>query len=158
MPHGKYPVGNVLLSFAVLMGGFLIRILLVFLHIGLCLLAHTFFAHQWTFVFPTIINHWESYQAGLVTTLNKMKDVIWSGVGRLHSTGHSGAHTMFCTNIIKVVHFELFHVRYSDVIILVYLNTYKEMYLYVIWRWYIFLFKYESQKYNWSSNMLLQVS
>ena len=137
MPHGRYPVGNVLLSFAVLMGGASIsKILLVFRHMGLCVYsARTFFVHQRAFVFPTIIHHWESYQAGLVTTLKNMKDVVWSGDGRFDSMGHSakyGAYTMFCTTIMKVVHFELIQVRYSHVIVLVCLNTYKQIYLYVI--------------------------
>ena len=43
MPHGKYPIGNVLLSFAVLMAGASIsKILLVFRHMGLCLLCTHF--------------------------------------------------------------------------------------------------------------------
>ena len=115
MPHGKYPVGNVLLSFAVLMAGASIsKILLVFRHMGLCVYsARTFFAHQHTFLFPTVIHHWESYQADLIHTLKNMKDVVWSGDGRFDSMGHSakyGTYTMLCTTIMKVVHFELVQV------------------------------------------------
>lgn len=115
MPHGRYPVGNVLLSFAVLMAGASIsKVLLVFRHMGLCVYsACTFFTHQHRFLFPTVIHHWESYQAGLVSTLKNMKDVVWSGDGRFDSMGHSakfGAYTMFCTSIMKVVHFELIQV------------------------------------------------
>ena len=59
MPHGKYPVGNGLLSFAVLMAGASIsKILLVFRHMGPCVYsARTFFAHQRSFLFPTVIHH-----------------------------------------------------------------------------------------------------
>ena len=115
MPHRKYPVGNVLLSFAVLMAGASIsKILLVFRHMGLCVYsARTFFTHQRTFLFPTVIYHWESYQADLISTLKNMKDVVWSGDGRFDSMGHSakcGTYTMLSTTIMKVVHFELVQV------------------------------------------------
>ena len=91
MPHGKYPVGNGLLSFAVLMAGASIsKILQVLRHMGLCVYsARTFFAHQRSFLFPTVIHHWESYQADLISTLKNMKDVVWSGDGRFDSMGHS---------------------------------------------------------------------
>lgn len=42
-----------------------------------------------------------------------MKDVIWCGDGCFDSMGHSakyGAYTMFCSSILKVVHFELLQV------------------------------------------------
>ena len=115
MPHGKYPVGNVLLSFAVLIAGASIsKVLLVFHHMGLCVYsARTFFTHQRTFLFPTVIHHWESYQADLISTLKNMKNVVWSGDGRFDSMGHSakyGTYTMLSTTIMKVVHFELVQV------------------------------------------------
>lgn len=113
--HGKYPAGNVLLSFAVLMAGASIsKVLLVFRHMGLSVYSvRTFFAHQRSFIFPTVLHHWESYRAGLVNLLKNTKDVVWSGDGRFDSMGHSakyGAYTMMCTNILKVVHFELVQV------------------------------------------------
>ena len=77
------------------------------------LLARTFFSHQRSFIFPTVICHWELYRAGLVSKLRDMKDVVWSGDGRFDSMGHSakyGAYTMFSTNIMKVVHIELVQV------------------------------------------------
>ena len=115
MPHGKYPVGNVLLSFPVLMAGASIsKVLLVFRHMGLCVYsARTFFTHQRTFLFPTVIHHWESYQADLISTLKNIKNVVWSGDGRFDSMGHSakyGTYTMLSTTIMKVVHFELVQV------------------------------------------------
>lgn len=115
MPQGKYPAGNVLLSFAILMAGASIsKISLIFRHMRLSVYSsRTFFAHQRLFVFPTVIQHWESYRAGLVSTLKTMKDVIWSGDGRFDSMGHSakyGAYTMFCSTLMKVVHFELVQV------------------------------------------------
>ena len=113
--HGKYPAGNVLLSFAVLMAGASIsKILLVFRHMGLSVYsACTFFVHQRTFIFPTVLHHWESYRAGLVNLLKNTKDVVWCGDGRFDSMGHSakyGAYTMMSTTIMKVVHFEIVQV------------------------------------------------
>ena len=115
MPQGKYPTGNVLLSFAVLMAGASIsKMLLVFRHMGLSVYsARTFFAHQRALVFPTVVHHWNLYQAGLVSTLKGMQNVVWSGDGRFDSMGHSakyGVYTMLCTTIMKVVHFELVQV------------------------------------------------
>ena len=115
MPRGKYPAGNVLLSFAVLMAGASIsKVLLLFRHLGLCCYSpRTYFSHQWSFIFPTVIRHWELYRAGLVSKLKDMKEVVSSGDGRFDSMGHSakyGAYTMFSSSIMKVVHFELVQV------------------------------------------------
>ncbi|XP_015779716.1 PREDICTED: uncharacterized protein LOC107357590 [Acropora digitifera] len=114
MPHmwQLHPVGNILLSFAVLMGGASVsKVLLLFRHLGLCCYSPvTFFSHQRSIIFPTVICHWELYRAGLVSKLRDMKDAVWSGDGRFDCMGHSakcGAYTMFSTSIMKVVHFEL---------------------------------------------------
>ena len=116
IPQGKYHAGNMLLNFAVLMAGASISsVLLVFRHMGLCAYSsRTFFAHQRTFIFPTVIYHWEEYRAGLISTLKNIKDVVWSGDGRFDSMGHSakfGVYTMLCTTLMKVVHFEIVQVR-----------------------------------------------
>ena len=112
---GKYPAGNILLSFAVLMAGASMnKILLVFQHMGLCAYAaRTFFRHQRSYLFPTVLHHWETYRMKLVEKLKGMKDVAWSGDGRFDSMGHSakyGVYTMFCTTLMKIVHFELVQV------------------------------------------------
>ncbi|XP_067030157.1 uncharacterized protein [Acropora muricata] len=109
---GKFPAGNILLSFAVLMAGASIsKVLLVFKHLGLAAYtARTFFNHQKMFLFPVILQYWETYRASLVTKLKDMTNVAWSGDGRFDSMGHSAkysAYTMFCPTIMKVVHFEL---------------------------------------------------
>ena len=106
---------NILLSLAVLMGGASVsKVLLLFRHLELCCYSpRTFFSHQRSFIFLTVICHWELYRAGLVSKLRDMKDVVWSGDGRFDSMGHSakyGAYTMFSTSIMKVVHFELVQV------------------------------------------------
>ncbi|XP_068760564.1 uncharacterized protein [Montipora capricornis] len=110
--NGRYPAGNVLLSFSILMAGASItKILLVFKHMGLSAYnARTFFFHQKNFMFPAVLNYWERYQAALIGKIKNMKDAVWSGDGRFDSMGHSakfGVYTMFCNTILKVVHFEL---------------------------------------------------
>lgn len=113
---GRYPAGNILLSFGVLMAGATIsKILLVFRHMGLSAYsARTFFVHQKNFLFPVVLNYWERYRAALVSQLKDVANVVWSGDGRFDSMGHSakyGAYTMFCNTILKVVHFELLQVN-----------------------------------------------
>ena len=113
--RGKYPIGNLLLSFAVLMSGACIsKVLLVFRHMGLHVYsARTFFRHQKSFLFPVVLHFWESYQANLINKIKQLKDVAWTGDGRFDSVGHSAkfrVYTMFCTTIMKIVHFELVQV------------------------------------------------
>lgn len=113
---GRYPAGNILLSFGVLMAGATIsKTLLVFRHMGLSAYsARTFFVHQKNFLFPVVLNYWERYRAALVSQLKDVANVVWSGDGRFDSMGHSakyGAYTMFCNTILKVVHFELLQVN-----------------------------------------------
>jgi hypothetical protein len=90
------------------------KIILVFKHMGLAVYtSRTFFYHQSNFVFPTILNHWESYQAKLIESLRPITDTVWCGDGRFDSMGHSakyGVYTMFCTTIMKIVHFDLLQV------------------------------------------------
>ena len=112
---GKYPAGNLVLSFAILMAGASIsKVLLIFQHMGISVYsARTYFRHQRQFIFPTILHYWECYRAKLVEKL-KLKEVVWTGDGRFDSMGHSakhGAYTMLCTTIMKIVHFEVVQVR-----------------------------------------------
>ena len=69
MFNGRYPAGNFLLSFAVLMAEATIRkILLVFKHMGLSVYNdRTVFFHQKNFLFPAVCDYWEQYQATLFT-------------------------------------------------------------------------------------------
>ena len=113
---GKYPAGNVLLSFAILMAGVSIsKVLLMFHDMGVSMYsARSYFRHQCQFIFPTVLCYWESYQAKLVDKLKKLKEIVWTGDGRFDSMGHSakyGAYTMLCSTIMKIVHFELVQVR-----------------------------------------------
>ena len=114
---GRYPAGNLLLSFAVLMvGGSISKVLLVFKHLGLAAISpRTYFYHQSRFIFPSILFHWESYQATLIQSLKGVKDTVWCGDRRFDSMGHSekyGAYTMLCCTILKIVHFDLLQVSF----------------------------------------------
>ena len=116
-PRGKSPLGNLLLSFAILMAGASInKVLLVFRHMRLHVYsARTYFRHQKSLLFPVVLHHWESYRANLISKVKELKDVAWTGDGRFDSMGHSAkyvVYTVLCTTIMKIVHFEL--VQVSD--------------------------------------------
>ena len=106
---GRYPAGNVLLSFSILMAGASIsKILLVFKHMGLSAYnARTFFFHQKNFLFPAVLSYWERYQAALVEKIKNIKDAVWSADGWFHSMGHSAKFGVYA--LFKVVYFELLH-------------------------------------------------
>ncbi|XP_015764208.1 PREDICTED: uncharacterized protein LOC107343156 [Acropora digitifera] len=109
---GRYPAGNILLSFAILMAGASVsNVLLVLRHMGTSIYsARTYFVHQSKFLFPAILTHWEQYRTTLMNELKKKQKAIWCGDGRFDSMGHSakyGAYTMFCCAVAKIVHFEL---------------------------------------------------
>ena len=93
---GKYPAGNILLSFATLMSGSSIsKVLLLFRHMGLKIYcARTFFYHHWKFMFPLILQYWEKSRAVLIE-LKGIKDSIWAGDGRFDSMGHSAGHMSY---------------------------------------------------------------
>ena len=112
---GKYPAGNILLSFSSLMAGASIsKLLLIFKHMNLCVYkSRTFFYHQSRFLFPAILKYWETYQSSLVNKMKSTKNIIWSGDGRFDSMGHSakyGVYTIFASPEMKIVHFELLQV------------------------------------------------
>ena len=105
---GRYPAGNNLLSYAILMaGGSVAKVLLVCRHMGLAVYSvRTFFVHQAKFLFPVILPFGEAYPAKLIS-------VTWCGNGRFDSMGHCakyGVYTMFCSTINKVVHFQVLQV------------------------------------------------
>ena len=111
----KYPAGNVLLSFAILVSGASIsKVLLVFRHMGLSAYnIRTFFRHQSCLLLPTIIRYWKSYQQGLLNKWKTSDCNIWSGDGRFDSMGHSAkycAYTLMNCTEMKIGHFELLQV------------------------------------------------
>lgn len=115
----KYPAGNMLLSFTILMAGASVsKIFLVFKHMNrLCMYdIRTYFIHQDKLLFPVVLSYWESYRSTLLNQVKDMKDVVWSGDGRYDSMGHSakfGVYTVFCCTLMKIVHFELLQVSFG---------------------------------------------
>lgn len=112
---GRYPAGNILLSFSTLMAGASIsKVLLLFRHMNLCAYnIRTYFYHQSRFLFPAILEHWERYQSSLLSKIKNMDEIAFAGDGRFDSMGHSakyGAYTMFTFPEMKIVHFELLQV------------------------------------------------
>ena len=119
---GRYPAGNLLLSFAVLMaGGLISKVLLVFRHMGLQAIdIRTYFSHQKKFVFPAVLHYWEICSKKLLEDVKKLSktskeggEPVWCGDGRFDSVGHSakyGAYSMFCNTTMKIAHFELVQV------------------------------------------------
>ena len=115
--HGKFPAGNMILSFAILMSGVPIsKTLLLFRHIRMCVYtARAYYKQQKNFIFPLVVYYWETYRNELMRQLKDMKDVIWAGDARFDSMGHSakyGVYTMLSTTIMKIVHFEIVQVMF----------------------------------------------
>ena len=112
---GKYPAGNIALSFATLMAGATIqKVLLVFKHMGVAVYQpRTYFLHQKKFLFPLIVTYWKEYQEKFKCQLQNATTVVWSGDARFDSMGHSakyGVYSMFNCNFNKILHFELVQV------------------------------------------------
>lgn len=105
---GKFPAGNLLLSFAILCSG-----VLVLQNMGV-LICHypTYFYHQRHFLVPAIVKYWRGYQAELLRKLSG-KEVVVAGDGRHDSMGHSakyGTYTIFCCTIGCIIHIVLVQV------------------------------------------------
>lgn len=111
---GRFPAGNLLLSFAVLCAGASIRkVLLVFQHMGL-LVYHepTYYYHQRHLLIPSVVGFWRKYQKKLLDQ-SKNKEVVMAGDGRHDSMGHSakyGTYTIFCCTIGLTLHIVLVQV------------------------------------------------
>ena len=103
---GRYPAGNVMLCFAILMSGVGIsKVFLLFKHLGLCSVTiRTYFMHQKQLLIPSVMLYWEKYQKSLIDTVKGIKNATWSGDARFDSMGHGakyGAYSMFCNSISK---------------------------------------------------------
>lgn len=125
---GKYPAGNILLSFAILMSGSsLSKVLLLFKHMGLQVYsARTFFYHQRHFIFPSILKYWETCRNCLISQLRGIPNSAWCGDGRFDSMGHSakfGVYTMLNCTLMKIVHFELLQVTIMECHFILTANT-----------------------------------
>ena len=109
-PHmlGKFPAGNLLLSFAILCAGAPInKVLLVLQHMGILVYHYpTYYYHQRLLLVPSIIKYWRGYQAELLVRL-RGEEVVLAGDGRHDSMGHSakyGTYTIFCCTVGYIIH------------------------------------------------------
>lgn len=115
---GKFPAGNLLLSFAILCSGASVnKVLLVFRHMGILVYHHpTYYYHQRHLLIPAIVSFWRTYQAKLLNALSG-KDVVLAGDGRHDSMGHSakyGTYTIFCCTVGLIIHIVLLQVSYPN--------------------------------------------
>ena len=111
---GKFPAGNLLLSFAVLCAGASIKkVLTVFQHMGVLVYNEPiYYYHQRHLLIPTVVSFWRKYQKKILDTL-KGKEVVLAGDGRHDSMGHSakfGTYTMFCCTAGLIIHVVLVQV------------------------------------------------
>ena len=115
---GKFPAGNLLLSFAILCAGASVnKVLLVFRHMGMLIYSEpTYYYHQRHLLIPAIVSFWRSYQAKIINSLNG-KEVTLAGDGRHDSMGHSakyGTYTIFCCTVGLIIHIVLVQVGKCD--------------------------------------------
>ena len=111
---GKFPAGNLLLSFAILCAGASVnKVLLVFRHMGMLIYSPpTYYYHQRHLLIPDIVSFWRSYQAKIINSLNG-KEVTLARDGRHDSMGHSakyGTYTIFCWTVGLIIHIVLVQV------------------------------------------------
>lgn len=112
---GRFPAGNLLLSFAILSAGASFgKISLVFQHMGILMYHRSvYYYHQRHLLIPTIVAFWRSYKKRLIDSLSG-KEVTLSGDGRHDSMGHSAkycTYTIFCCTIGLIVDIVLVQVK-----------------------------------------------
>ena len=118
---GKFPAGNLLLSFAVLCAGASIKkVLTVFQRMGVLVYNEpTYYYHQRHLLIPTVVSFSRKYQKNILDTLTG-KEVVLAGDGRHDSMGHSakfGTYTMFCCTVGLIIHVVLVQVGVPSFII-----------------------------------------
>lgn len=116
---GKFPAGNLLLSFAILCAGASVKkVMLVFRHMGLLIYHHpTYYYHQRHILVPTIVKFWRTYQQKIIDSL-KDKEVVIAGDGRHDSMGHSakyGTYSIFCCTVGLIIHIVLVQVNVGQI-------------------------------------------
>jgi solute carrier family 8 (sodium/calcium exchanger) len=112
---GKFPAGNILLSFAILCAGASVKkVLLVLKHINILVYNEsTYYYHQKHLLIPTIVTFWRKYQRNVLDQLNGV-EVALAGDGRHDSMGHSakyGTYTIFCCTIGLIINIVLIQVQ-----------------------------------------------
>ena len=123
---GNFPVGDLLLSFAVLCaGGSIRKTLLIFKHMGICAYHESsYYNHQRHLLIPSIVTFWRAYQAEMFKTVQG-REVILAGDARHDSMGHStkfGTYTLFCCTVGLILHLVVVQVRLTMSLIFFYKN------------------------------------
>jgi len=113
---GKFPAGNILLSFAILSAGASVKkLLLVFRHMNILVYSETtYYYHQKHLLIPAIVTFWRKYQRNILDKLQGV-EVALAGDGRHDSMGHSakyGTYTVFCCTIGLIINIVLLQVWY----------------------------------------------
>ncbi|XP_031561344.1 uncharacterized protein LOC116297282, partial [Actinia tenebrosa] len=111
---GKFPAGNILLSFAILTAGASVKkVLQVLRHINILIYNEsTYYYHQKHLLLPSIVTFWRSYQRNIFNQLDGVP-VELAGDGRHDSMGHSakyGTYTIFCCTIGLIINIVLVQV------------------------------------------------
>ena len=94
------PIGNILLSAAILYSGALPAKMLLMLKILGCvsITSRTYFRHQRHYLQPAILSVWNKHQAKIIKQLQlEKRALVLGGDGRADSPGHSakfGSYTM----------------------------------------------------------------
>ena len=124
-PHllGRFPAGNLLLSFAILCAGASVyKALLLFKHMGMLVYSQpTYYYHQRHLLIPSVMKFWRTYQAQILEKLNG-KEVVLAGDGRHDSMGHSakyGTYTIFCCTVGLIIHIVLIQVPEISISIII---------------------------------------
>lgn len=116
---GSRPVGNILLSSAILYTGSLPSKAFRLFQVLKCasITRSAFFCHQSDFLLPAINSVWTNHQQGLLDVFKREKrSLVIAGDGRADSPGHSakyGCYTLVELTCNKVVDFKLVQVRMS---------------------------------------------
>ena len=113
---GRSPAGNLLLSAAILFSGsHFSKAQQLFSHMKIpCISRSTFDNHQNKFLFPTVLNFWESERSAMMEELSKMEGgLVLAGDGRSDSPGHCakyGSYSVLEMRLNKVIDIQLVQV------------------------------------------------
>ncbi|XP_024147228.1 uncharacterized protein LOC112158213 isoform X3 [Oryzias melastigma] len=95
---GDIPLGNILLSVAILSTGALAtKVIRMFQNMKVaCISKRTFFRHQKDYLLPSITHLWAEQQAWLIACLQaEQRGIVLAGDGRSDSPGHSAKYGMY---------------------------------------------------------------
>lgn len=116
---GTIPLGNILMSSAILFSGSLpSKALRMFEILNLsCITRKSFFRHQRQYLQPAVLSTWKHHQEALFSELRKKQiPIVLAGDGRADSPGHSakyGTYSLLELNCNKIIDIQLVQVSTS---------------------------------------------